>query len=112
MKTIEKTTKDGDVMFFEIIESRKELASWFRDQLWDALYSQYRTGTWDDEDSSIDWMDKDGTWRGTEYGEKPDRPNIANIAKVYSMNSGSVVIYGKYNIIQNERYGDWEAIEQ
>ena len=109
MKTIEKITREGDTMIFEIIESRKELAGWMRDQLFDAVYSEYRTGTWNDDDSSIDCQYKDGTFWGTDFGDSVKKPNISNIVKMISNNCSTTVIYGDIKIVQNEKYGDWEV---
>ena len=109
MKTIYKITSDGDTQIFEIITSRKELREWMRSTFWDSLYSQYKTGTWDNEDETVDWIDKDGNYWGTELGDTVKRPNIANIKKMISSNDSTTVIYGDINIIYNERYGDWET---
>ena len=109
MHTIEKLTRDGDIMYFQVIESRKELSSFMRDWLWDSLYSQFKTGLWLDQDTSIDYQYKDNSWHGTEYGDRVERPNIANIIRMISMNSGDIVIYGDVKIVYNEHYGDWQT---
>lgn len=70
MKTIEKTTRDGDTQIFEVIESRKELQSFLRDLFWDSLYSQYKTGIWEDGDTSVDFYDKDGNYTGYREGDQ------------------------------------------
>lgn len=109
MKTIEKTTRDGDIQIFEIITSRKELKSFLRDLFFDSIYSEYKTGIWEDGDSSVDFYDKEGSYYGYREGDQVKRPNVANITKLVSVNSGSTVIYGDIEIIYNEHYGDWET---
>lgn len=109
MKTIEKTTRDGDIQIFEIITSRNELRSWFHTNLSDSLYSEYATGIWEDEDSSVDWCDRDGNYWGTELGGEVKRPNLDFITKMVSNNCSTTVIYGDVEIIYNEYHGDWET---
>jgi hypothetical protein len=110
MKTIKKYTDDGDIQFFEIIESKKELASFLRDALWESLYSQYATGIYDDEDMSTWWIYKDGSVQGAVTGERLRRPNVRNIVKLYQCNPSTTVLYGDIPIKYNEHYGDWEAV--
>jgi hypothetical protein len=109
MKTIEKTTKDGDIQIFEIIETKKELKQWIRDTFWDSLYSEYKTGIWEDGDSSVSFYNKDGKYHGYFEGDTVKRFNVANIEKLVSINSATTVIYGDVDIIYNEHYGDWET---
>jgi hypothetical protein len=109
MKTIEKLTRDGDTQIFEIIESRKELASWLRDSLWDNLYSQFKEPVFYDPDTTIAYYDKTDKFYWIAEGEAVKRPNVANISKLVSTNGSTVVIYGNVSILYNEHYGDWET---
>ena len=109
MKVIEKTTSDGDIQIFEIIESRKELRGWIRDAFWDSLYSQYRTGIWEDGDSNVVFYDKDGKCHCFYEGDAVKRFNISNIDRLISGNDSTVVLYGNYTLEYNEHYGDWNA---
>ena len=108
MKTIEKTTEDGNIQIFEVIESRKELRKWIRDTFWDSIYSEYKTGIWEDNDSSVSVYDKDGKYYGFSYGDTVKKFNVSNIVKLVSVNSMTTVIYGDVPIVYNEKYGDWE----
>lgn len=109
MEIIEKVTRDGDTQIFEIITSKKELRGWVRDMFWDSLYSMFKTGIWEDCDSSVNIYDKDGRYHGYYEGDEVKRFNIANIERMVSVNSYSTVIYGNVQIIYNEHYGDWET---
>lgn len=111
MKTIEKITRDGDIQCFEIITSRKELASFMRDTLWDSVYSEYADNhrIYFDDDTNTYYYDKEGRFFSISAGDTVKRPNIAKIEKLLQHNPGSTVIYGNVPIIYNERYGDWEA---
>ena len=110
MKVIEKITRDGDTQIFEIITSKKELREWLKMILCDSLYSQYKTGVWEDEDSSLSFYDKTGKYHGYYAGDSVKRFNVSNIKKLVNNNSGSTVIYGKVPIVYNEHYGDWEIV--
>ena len=109
MKTLEKTTRDGDTQIFEIIENREELKSEIKSIFWDSLYSEYKTGVWADEDTSIVIVYKDGSIFGYSQGDEVKRLNISSVAKLAYINPSSTVIYGDVKILQNERYGDWET---
>jgi len=109
MKTIEKINQYGDIQIFEIITSKKELHSWIRDTFWDSLYSQNKTGIWEDSDSSVNFYDKDGNYQGFFEGDVVKRFNVNNIKKLVSNNAATTVIYGDVPIVYNEEYGDWEV---
>jgi len=109
MRIEERTTRDGDTQIFEIIENRRELRDWIRTTFCDSLYSEYRTGIWEDADSSVYFYDKDGRFHGFNEGDEVRRFNVANIARMVSCNSATTVIYGDVRILQNEHYGDWET---
>lgn len=112
MKVVEKITRDGDTQIFEIIESRKELASWLRDELWESVYSGYAAdegNTHKDGDTTISYYNKDGSFVFISEGDKVKRPNVSQIAKLIESNSGTTVIYGNVPIVYNEHYGDWET---
>ena len=109
MKVIEKVTRDGDIQFFEIIESRKELGAILKDILWDSLYSQYKTGAWTDDDSSLYIEYKNGDFAHYCIGSQVKRPNISNISKMQYNNPETTMIYGNIQIVQNDHYGDWDT---
>jgi len=111
MKTIEKETKYGCNLIFEIIANKKELREWMKWALMDGLSSKGKDGTWEDEDSSIWWMDKDGEWDGTEIGCPVKRPNISNIKKMISSNPSTTVIYGDIEIFYDEEHDEWLTSE-
>ena len=79
MKTIKKITRDGDIQYFDIIESRKELKSWVKTLFYDSKYCDSPSGIWEDED-----------------------------AFVYS-NCSSEMVYGNVPIVYSEDYGDWRT---
>jgi hypothetical protein len=105
MEIIEKTTKDGDIQYFEILKSRKELSEWLHDNLFEA----YQSGIFNDEDSSIVYYTKDSSCHIIEFGDKIKHLNAANIAKFVHYGPNSTTIYGNIPIIQNAHYGDWEV---
>jgi hypothetical protein len=114
MKTIEKITTDGDVQFFEIITSRKELNEFLHDHLNEYIYSEYAKEwhpdkVFKDEDTTICYYDKAGKFACISAGEKVNRPNVSKIEKLLSTNGSTTVIYGDVSISFNERYGDWEV---
>jgi hypothetical protein len=107
MKTIEKTTSDGDKQIFEVIENRKELNSFLKNRLSDADYKS--NGTWCDEDSSICLVMKDSKEISFHIGDKITSYNKANICSMIEANTATFTIYGDVQIIQDENYGDWRA---
>lgn len=111
MKAIEKTNSYGDTQIFEILESRKELASYLRDAMWESVYSSYAADEGNlhrDGDTTIAYYNKDGSFVFVSEGDKVKRPNVANIVKLVESNSATTVIYGNVPIVYNEHYGDWE----
>lgn len=108
MKQIEKITRDGDIQYFEVLTSRKELAERLNDNWWAINDNQ-----WTDEDTAIHWYLKDGTYGCLMEGwPVPKKPAIAQIAQYIESNAATTAIYGKgLSIMQNEHYGDWEAVE-
>ena len=112
MRVIEKITEDGDIQGFEFIQSRKELATFLRDMLWESVYAPYardKGNIHTDPDTSYFWYDVDGKFYSIHEGDKVARPNVARIKKFMQINSASVVIYGDVPIVKNEHYGDWDA---
>jgi hypothetical protein len=112
MKTVEKITRDGDIQTFEIITSRKELASFMHDTLWESYYSSYAKDEGNihtDADTSTFYYDKDGNFFSITEGDKVKKPNISKIEKLLQHNGCTTVIYGNAPIVFNEHYGDWEV---
>lgn len=111
MKQIEKITRDGDTQYFEIIESRKELQEYFNGYWWNVESGDTE---WFDEDTAIHWYMKDGSY-GCLMDTEPlpnKKPCVQNMIKYIESNAATTVIYGKgLEIVQNERYGDWEVVE-
>lgn len=103
MKIIEKITNDGNVQYFEIIESRKELKSWFN------LFDWSEKGTWFDDDTSISFQFKNGGYVHFFYGDKKQRINFANVSKMVCHGANSTSIYGNVEILKNDHYGDFEV---
>ena len=106
MKQIEKVTRDGDTQYFQKISTKKELERIVRDLYSDAV----EDGIYTDEDSSAEWLLRDGREGNLSGGwDAPKLPSISNIVKFAYYNAGDTQYYGKgIEIIQNERYGDWE----
>lgn len=105
MAQIEKVTRDGDPQYFYKL-TKKEMAETIRD-----LYAgAVEAGIYVDEDSSAEWILKDGSSGNLSGGwEAPKRPAISNIVKFAYYNAGDTQYYGKgIAPVQNPRYGDWE----
>lgn len=110
MKTIEKITQDGDIQIFEIITSRNELRKIISEVFWDGLYSEYKTGIFEDPDTTVAYYDKDNQFHFYSEGEPTTKKiNVAKIERLKIDNGSTTVIYGNVPIVQNGQYGDWEA---
>lgn len=103
MNVIEKTTEDGNVQYFEIISSKKELKSWF------GLFDWSNDGTWYDDDTSVSFEMKDGSHINFFYGDKKRKINFANVSKMVCNGPNSTTIYGNIEIEYNLKYGDYEV---
>lgn len=109
MKTIEKVTRDGDIQYFDIIESRKELKSWVKTLFYDSKYCDSPSGIWEDEDAAVNYYDKSGNYHGFYPGDEIKGLRISQIDRFVYSNCSSEMIYGNVPIVYSEDYGDWRT---
>jgi hypothetical protein len=109
MKKIEK--ENGQI--FEIYDSRKEFAEMIHIITW-----AFDNGIWEDDDSSLELIYKDGTVRAWCYGDKIEGFNIREVVAGHYPNSGTNAIYNVrgrpdvYRIGFNQHYEDWEIVAE
>jgi hypothetical protein len=110
MKKIEKTTTDNDTMTFEVIETKTELKSFLKDLL--CYFDD--NGLWIDEDNSLSFYDLDGNCHWFGLGEKFEKLNVysSKIVSMIEINDNTTIVYGDVEIVQNEKYGDWQAVHK
>jgi len=87
---------------FEVYKSRKEFAEMVKDLTWSD------SGIWEDEDSSLELIYKDGTQANYTLGDKKKPLRLNEIVKGCYNNSCTNAIY-KCDIVSNEHYEDYEV---
>ena len=108
MKTIEKVTREGNIQYFDIIESRKELRSWVKTLFYDSKYCDSPSGIWEDEDAAVNYYDKSGNYHGFYSGDEVKGLRISQIDRFVYSNCSTEAIYGNVPIIFNEELGFWQ----
>ena len=105
MIQIEKVTRDGDTLYFEKY-NRKELAGIIREKFENAetaVPGQL-------EDFHMYWTLADGTCGELSEDTRDPKPAASKIKNLFIDNDGcSTGFFGNYEIVQDEKYGDWNV---
>lgn len=110
MKMIEKTTRDGDIQYFEIIETKAEIHEFLKDLLSDSLHKDWGTHEFEDEDGFIYFYNKDGSSTYLSHGDEVKKmPDVYQMTKFMSGNGYTITVYGNCPIIYNEEDGYWDV---
>jgi hypothetical protein len=64
--------------------------------------------TWNDEDSSLTWVDIEGKEHSYSLGDTVEKVNVAKAKQLIYSNPSTTAVYGNVVITQNDRYGDYD----